>query len=191
MHVSCTHGGMCIYIYIYAHMYIYIYIHVQVTLRLLMCMGTSRCLSMYTHSNTSIIHAHVYNIHVCSLGNTSPLYVYFSLSLIISLSHHMPICPSLTHPTPPSLTGGDHVERVFQQAGEGRETNTVEICHDLGGFLHGVHVLLARKTLDTNAIDEEAPGQRTTSTTRSTNEWGCTGGVACPPASAAYKQRKF
>ena len=48
------------------------------------------------------------------------------------------------------------MERVFQQAGEGRETNTVEICYDLGGFLYGVHILLARKTLDTNVIDEEA-----------------------------------
>jgi len=89
-------------------------------------------------------------------GMGGRLILIISLSLIISRALCIYLPPSLLHPTPPSLTGGDHMERVFQQAGEGRETNTVEICYDLGGFLYGVHILLARKTLDTNVIDEEA-----------------------------------
>jgi hypothetical protein len=52
--------------------------------------------------------------------------------------------------------GGQHQERVYQQSGEGRTCNTVEVCYDLGGFMYGPHVLIARSTLDTNVIDEEA-----------------------------------
>ena len=52
--------------------------------------------------------------------------------------------------------GGQHQERVYQQSGEGRTCNTVEVCYDLGGFMYGPHVLIARTTLDTNVIDEEA-----------------------------------
>jgi hypothetical protein len=52
--------------------------------------------------------------------------------------------------------GGGHQQRVYQQAGEGRTCNTVEVCYDLGGYMYGPHVLLARTTLDTNVIDETA-----------------------------------
>ena len=52
--------------------------------------------------------------------------------------------------------GGGHQQRVYQASGEGRTCNTVEVCYDLGGFMYGPHVLIARSTLDTNVIDEEA-----------------------------------
>ena len=50
--------------------------------------------------------------------------------------------------------GGGHQTRVYQQAGEGRTCNTVEVAYDLGGYLYGPHILLARTTLDTNVINE-------------------------------------
>jgi hypothetical protein len=50
--------------------------------------------------------------------------------------------------------GGGHQDRVYQHAGEGRTCNTVEVAYDLGGYLYGPHILLARTTLDTNVIDE-------------------------------------
>jgi hypothetical protein len=50
--------------------------------------------------------------------------------------------------------GGGHQTRVYQQAGEGRTCNTVDVAYDLGGYLYGPHILLARTTLDTNVIDE-------------------------------------
>jgi hypothetical protein len=128
-------------------------VHVCIHLSLFTCVHvhTQTCLSrarVHVHVHTCV-HAraractHMHRLHV---GNASPLCVYFFPSLIVSLSHHTSILHSLLHPSTPSLTGGDHVERVFQQAGEGRETNTVEICCDVGGFLCGVHILLARKT---------------------------------------------
>jgi hypothetical protein len=52
--------------------------------------------------------------------------------------------------------GGAHQQRVYQQSGEGRTCNTVEVCYDLGGYMYGPHVLVARVSLDTNIIDEEA-----------------------------------
>ena len=33
--------------------------------------------------------------------------------------------------------GGGHQTRVYQQAGEGRTCNTVEVAYDLGGYLYG------------------------------------------------------
>jgi hypothetical protein len=51
--------------------------------------------------------------------------------------------------------GGGHQTRVYQQAGEGRTCNTVEVAYDLGGYLYGPHILLARTTLDTNVINEK------------------------------------
>ena len=49
---------------------------------------------------------------------------------------------------------GAHQQRVYQMSGEGRTCNTVEVCYDLGGYMYGPHILLARTTLGMNVIDE-------------------------------------
>ena len=69
----------------------------------------------------------------------------------------------------PRVVGGDHQPRCYVSEPEHRQQDTVDVVHDLDGFLHSIHLLISRNQIDTHLIDPTSLEKTTSTTTPWTN----------------------